>query len=82
MIKFNLSNFTIDAAGPDGLPRRTITGVAVEYNTFATVSDGTRIQFAPGSLPVDGRPPRVLCTMTQVCRLASLPRESILVLSY
>ncbi len=59
MIKFNLSNFTIDAAGPDGLPRRTITGVAVEYNTFATVSDGTRIQFAPGSLPVDGRPPRV-----------------------
>jgi len=51
MIKFNLSNFTIDAAGPDGLPRRTITGVAVEYNTYATVSDGTRIQFAPGSLP-------------------------------
>lgn len=59
MIKFNLTDFSIDAAGPDGLPRRTITGVAVEYNTFATVSDGTTVSFAPGSLPVDGRPPRV-----------------------
>ena len=59
MINFNLSNFTIDAAGPDGLPRRTITGVAVEYNTFATVSDGTTVSFAPGSLPTDGRQPRV-----------------------
>jgi hypothetical protein len=59
MIKFNLTDFTIDAAGPDGLPRRTITGVAVQYNTFATVSDGTTVSFAPGSLPTDGRPPRV-----------------------
>jgi hypothetical protein len=33
--------------------------VAVQYNTFATVSDGTTVSFAPGSLPVDGRPPRV-----------------------
>ena len=59
MINFNLTDFTIDAAGPDGLPRRTITGVAVQYNTFATVSDGTTVSFAPGSLPTDGRPPRV-----------------------
>jgi hypothetical protein len=59
MITFNLTDFTIDAAGPDGLPRRTITGVAVEYNTFATVSDGTTVSFAPGSLPTDGRQPRV-----------------------
>jgi len=59
MIKFNLTDFSIDAAGPDGLPRRTITGVAVEYNTFATVSDGTTVSFAPGSLPTEGRAPRV-----------------------
>ena len=59
MIKFNSTNFTIDAAAPGEPARRTITGVAVEYNTFATVSDGTTVQFAPGSLPVDGRPPRV-----------------------
>ena len=59
MIKFTSSTFTVDAAGPDGLPRRTITGVAVQYNTFATVSDGTTVSFAPGSLPTDGRQPRV-----------------------
>jgi hypothetical protein len=59
MITFNANTFAVEAAGPDGLPRRTITGVAVEYNTFATVSDGTTVSFAPGSLPVDGRQPRV-----------------------
>ena len=59
MITFNTNTFAVEAAGQDGLPRRTITGVAVQYNTFATVSDGTTVSFAPGSLPVDGRPPRV-----------------------
>jgi hypothetical protein len=59
MITFNTNTFAVEAAGPDGLPRRTITGVAVQYNTFATVSDGTTVSFAPGSLPVDGRQPRV-----------------------
>ena len=59
MINFTSSTFTVDAAGADGLPRRTITGVAVPYNTFATVSDGTQVQFAPGSLPVEGKKPRL-----------------------
>jgi hypothetical protein len=59
MITFNANTFAVEAAGPDGLPRRTITGVAVQYNTFATVSDGTTVSFAPGSLPVEGRQPRV-----------------------
>jgi hypothetical protein len=59
MITFNTNTFAVEAAGPDGLPRRTITGVAVQYNTFATVSDGTTVSFAPGSLPVEGRQPRV-----------------------
>jgi hypothetical protein len=59
MITFNANTFAVEAAGPDGLPRRTITGVAIKYDTFATVSDGTTVSFAPGSLPVDGRPPRV-----------------------
>jgi HK97 family phage prohead protease len=31
----------------------------VPYNTFATVSDGTTVQFAPGSLPVEGKAPRL-----------------------
>jgi hypothetical protein len=59
MITFNANTFAVEAAGPDGLPRRTITGVAVKYDTFATVSDGTTVSFSPGSLPVDGRQPRV-----------------------
>ena len=59
MIRFSSNTFAVEAAGPDGQDRRTITGVAVQYNTFATVSDGTTVSFAPGSLPVDGRPPRV-----------------------
>jgi len=59
MIKFNLSNFTLDAAAPGEPARRTITGTAVPYNTFATVQDGTRISFAPGSLPTTGKMPKL-----------------------
>ena len=39
---------------------RTITGVAVPYNVEATVSGGERVKFLPGSLPVDGKAPRLL----------------------
>ncbi len=39
--------------------RREITAIAVPWNTFATVSDGTEVSFLPGSLPVDGKAPRV-----------------------
>lgn len=59
MIRFTSNTFALEAAGPDGEERRTITGIAVPYNTFATVSDGTTVQFAPGSLPVDGKAPRL-----------------------
>jgi len=59
MIRFTSNTFAVEAAGPDGQERRTITGIAVPYNTFATVSDGTTVQFAPGSLPVDGKAPKL-----------------------
>ena len=59
MIRFTSNTFAVEAAGPDGEERRTITGIAVPYNTFATVSDGTTVQFAPGSLPVEGKAPRL-----------------------
>jgi len=59
MIRFTSNTFAVEAAGPDGETRRTITGIAVPYNTFATVSDGTTVQFAPGSLPIDGKAPRL-----------------------
>ena len=59
MIRFSSNTFAVEAAGPDGQERRTITGVAVPYNTFATVSDGTNVQFAPGSLSVEGKAPKL-----------------------
>jgi HK97 family phage prohead protease len=59
MITFQSNTFAVEAAGPDGENRRTITGIAVPYNTFATVSDGTTVQFMPGSLPVEGKAPKL-----------------------
>jgi uncharacterized protein len=59
MIRFTSNTFAVEAAGPDGENRRTITGIAVPYNTFATVSDGTTVQFMPGSLPVEGKAPKL-----------------------
>jgi hypothetical protein len=56
MIRLTTESFTIDAAEGE-TPRRTISGIAVRYNTPAKVSDGTMVAFAPGSLPVDGRAP-------------------------
>lgn len=50
---------TLDAAGPDGNAKRTITGVAVPYGVTAKVSDGTAVRFEPGALPVDGRAPKL-----------------------
>ena len=59
MIRFNATAISIDAAAADGTPRRTITGIAAHYNVVATVNDGTEVMFAPGSLPVDGKNPKL-----------------------
>ena len=58
MIKLIAGEFTLDAAKGD-TPRRTISGTAVPYNVPATVSDGTQVIFRPGSLPVEGKAPRL-----------------------
>jgi HK97 family phage prohead protease len=58
MIKLIAGDFTLDAAKGDS-PRRTISGTAVPYNVPATVSDGTSVIFRPGSLPVEGKAPRL-----------------------
>jgi HK97 family phage prohead protease len=58
MIKLIAGEFTLDAAKGDA-PRRTISGTAVPYNVPATVSDGTSVIFRPGSLPVEGKAPRL-----------------------
>ena len=59
MIRLTTETFTIDAAEGE-TPRRTISGIAVRYNTPAKVSDGSMVAFAPGSLPVDGRAPTLM----------------------
>jgi HK97 family phage prohead protease len=58
MIKLIAGDFTLDAAKGNA-PRRTISGTAVPYNVPATVSDGTQVIFRPGSLPVEGKAPRL-----------------------
>jgi HK97 family phage prohead protease len=59
MIRFTATSVSIDAAASDGTPTRTITGIAVPYDVPATVSDGTEVSFSKGSLPVDGKKPRL-----------------------
>jgi HK97 family phage prohead protease len=58
MIRFTSSTFSVDAA-QDGTPKRTITGIALPYNTEATVSGGQVVSFLPGSLPTDGKAPKL-----------------------
>jgi HK97 family phage prohead protease len=58
MIKLIASQVTIDAAAGEA-GRREITGIAVPYGVAATVSDGTSVIFEAGSLPVDGKSPRL-----------------------
>ena len=60
MIRFNSTQITISAAASEGEEnRREIMGIAVPYNVAAVVSDGTEVIFEPGSLPVDGKAPRL-----------------------
>jgi phage head maturation protease len=59
MIRFTSDHVSIIAAKNDSEGERRIDAIAVPYNTFATVSDGTEVSFKPGSLPVDGKAPRV-----------------------
>jgi len=59
MIKLTPSQITVDAAAAEGLPSRSISGVAVTYDETATVNDGTKVRFLQGSLPVTGRDPKL-----------------------
>jgi hypothetical protein len=59
MMRFTATSVSIDAAASDGTPTRTITGIAVPYGVPATVSDGTEVIFEQGSLPVEGKKPRL-----------------------
>jgi HK97 family phage prohead protease len=60
-MKLTLSaGFAVDVEAAAGeAPTRTISGIAAPYGISAQVSDGTSVQFAPGSLPVDGKAPKL-----------------------
>ena len=60
-MKLTLSaGFAVDVEAAAGeTPTRTISGIAAPYGVSATVSDGTSVQFAPGSLPLDGKAPKL-----------------------
>ena len=59
-LELNAELFSVNAAGPDGLARRTVEGVAIEWNAVATVSGGQRVKFLAGSLPTDGPAPKFM----------------------
>ena len=58
MIRFTSDEITVKAEEGEATGLRQIDAIALPYNTFATVSDGTEVMFLPGSLKFD-RAPRV-----------------------
>lgn len=58
MIRFISDSVEVEAKAAEEGQRR-IDAVAVPYNVYAKVSGGTEVMFKPGSLPVDGKAPRV-----------------------
>lgn len=59
MIRLTAQYVTLDAAEGDQ-PSRTITGLAVPWDTVATLSGGEQVKFLKGSLPEDGPAPKLL----------------------
>ncbi len=59
-IELQAQLFSINAADPDGTPRRVVEGVAIPWNVEAIVSGGQRVKFLPGSLPTDGANPKFI----------------------
>ena len=59
MIRLIPTQITVDAAAANGMPRRSISGIAVTYDETATVSDGTQVRIMQGALPVEGRNPKL-----------------------
>jgi HK97 family phage prohead protease len=59
MIEFISVPVTLDAAAGEDSPR-TITGVAVPWDTPATVSSGERVMFKRGAFDVNAKAPKLL----------------------
>ena len=59
MLRLAPQQLTLDAAQGDALPRRTLAGVAIQYGVDAVVSDGQKVRFEKGSLPLEGKKPKM-----------------------
>jgi len=59
MLRLTPQELKIDAAQGDALPRRTLAGVAIEYGVDAVVSDGQKVRFEKGALPLEGKNPKM-----------------------
>ena len=59
MLRLTPQDLKIDAAQGDALPRRTLAGVALEYGVDAVVSDGQKVRFEKGSMPLEGKKPKM-----------------------
>lgn len=59
MLKLISTDLTLDAAKVEGVPSRTVSGVAVPYGVVATVSSGEKVIFEAGSLPTEGKAPKL-----------------------
>lgn len=59
MIHLTTDQVSVRAAAGDATGERRIDAIAVPYNVWATVSGGSEVMFKPGSLPIDGKNPRV-----------------------
>ena len=59
MIKFTAVPITLDAAAEEDAPR-TITGIAVPWDTVATVSGGEKVMFKRGAFDLNAKPARLL----------------------
>lgn len=60
MIKFAAIPITLDAAAGDSTAPRTITGIAVPWDTVATVSGGEKVMFKRGAFDLNAKPARLL----------------------
>jgi hypothetical protein len=59
MLRLSPQELTLDAAQGDALPRRTLAGVAIQYGVDAVVSDGQKVRFEKGALPLEGKKPKM-----------------------
>jgi HK97 family phage prohead protease len=60
MIRFNADSTLITAEAGDGERPARIAGIAVPWDTVATVSDGQQVRFARGAFDVDQKPAKLI----------------------